>query len=185
MTLNGDQNLIILEYLVAVAADISECGYIVPAPIRFESMDNFWANLNPKTTQKDVETSEIAFTTLTMLRMPRKPPADGDAWEYYYNFHVFRRYTLERADETETPDDFLKRTLKSYTLFLKAVLDLNAAFYQEQVIEGLGSEVVEVYAQLADANDFFEENEPGRYLETVNGFGADVPITVTVKFKDC
>ena len=185
MTLTSEQNLIILEYLASVAAGIPECGLVVPAPISFKSIESFWANLNPKLTQKDIETSEIALTTLTMPRSPSMPPKDGDAWTYFYNFHVFRRYTLERANEAAASGDFLRRTLKSYTLFLKAVLDLNAEFYEERPIEGLGEEIVEIYAQLADAEDFFNENEPGRYLETVNGYGADVPITVTIKFLEC
>lgn len=185
MTLKSQQNLIILEYLASIAASIPECGFVVPAPIDFKSVENFWANLNPKLTQKEIETSEIALTTLTMSRLPQRPPADGDAWIFYYNFHVFRRYTLERTDETAVGGSFLRKTLKSYTLFIKAILDLSAAFYEEQPIEGLGEEVVEIYAQLGDAEDFIEENEPGRYIETVNGFGADVPVTVTIKFLEC
>jgi hypothetical protein len=186
MTLTGEENLIVMEYLAAKAASVPECGYIVPAPIVFDDVQSFWANLDPKVTKKEIETSEIAFTTVTMSRLPQKPEADGEPWIYYYNFHIFRRYTAKRADESAAADSFLRRTLKSYTLFLKAVLDLNTEFADEQPVTGLSPQrVVEAVAELGGDDDLIQENEAGRYLQTANGFSADVAITVTITFREC
>lgn len=188
MTLTPAEFLIVAERLAQIAADIPECGYINISPISFNDKSDFQANIGgaAMNTQKKIETAEIALTTLTLAKPPKKPEIHGEAWEYTFNFNVFREANKKRLDETTTPDAFRKKILKSYYEFLIAVLNLQAAFGgEETIISGLPETILEAAAELISEDEIILENEPCRYLETVSGFACDIQILVSITFAEC
>lgn len=182
MTLSSEELLKILELLAGIAGGVPECGFVVPAPLYFSGIEDFRAKLDPQTTQKDVETREVALTTLTMSQLPEKPVEDGDAWTFHFNFHIFRRYEEKKVDES---DAFLKKLLKSYALFLKACLDLITEFSGETKLDDISERITECYAEYDDQTDTIAERERGRYIQSELGFAANVPVKVSIVFEEC
>lgn len=188
MTLSPEEFLIVAQSLCEIAAGIPECGYVNVSPISFVDKADFQANIGASAmnTQKRIETTQIALTTLTLSKPPRKPETHGEAWEYTFNFNVFRETGKTRLDETNTPDAFRKKVLKSYYDFLSAVMNLQAAFGSEEMpIAGLPETIIEAVAELGSEDGIIAENEPCRYLETVGGFSTDIEILVSITFAEC
>lgn len=187
MSLTRQQDLFILEHLAAGAENIAECGKVLPAPLEYVDKADFFASVGETSldTQKEIETTEVAMTVLTMPKAPVRPANHGGVWTYSYNFYVFREYNRERADESEMPDEFRKKLLKSYQNFRYAIFGICAEFGEEYEITGLPDGIAAALAQIDQETDFIEENEPCRYLQVVSGYGVDLPITVRIRFKDC
>lgn len=188
MSLSPEEFLIVARALAGKAADIPECGFVNISPIVFADKADFSANASDSAmnTRAMIETANVALTTLTLRNAPQKPEAHGEPWVYTFNYNIFRETNKKRLDETEVPDEFQKKILKTYYDFLTAVLGLNAAFGSEETsIAGLPETIAEAVVVLATADDFISEDEPGRYIGSVSGFSADVPVKVSITFLEC
>ena len=189
MTLSPEEFLIVARALADIAASVPECGFVNISPLQFTEKADFQANIGgvAMNTRKEIETATVALTTLTLAKPPRKPESHGEPWVYTFNYNVFRETGKTRLDETAVPDEFQKKILKSYYDFLTAVLNLTAAFGSEETtIAGLPEErILEATVQLAESDDVISEDEPGRYIQSVPGFSADIPVIVSITFQEC
>lgn len=188
MTLSPEEFLIVARALAGKAADIPECGFVNISPMSFVDKADFQANIGDMAmnTRTMIETANVALTTLTLRNPPQKPESHGEPWVYTFNYNVFRESSKKRLDESNTPDEFQKKILKSYYDFLTAVLNLNAVFGSEETaIDGLPETILEATVELTDADDVIAEDEPGRYIRSVSGFSADVSVKVSITFQEC
>lgn len=188
MTLSPEEFLIVARVLAEIAAGIPECGFVNISPLHFTDKADFQANVADSAinTREKIETGIVALTTLTLAKSPEKPAEHGEPWVYTFNYNVFREASKKRLDETEVPDEFQKKILKTYYDFLTAILKLNAAFGgEENPIEGMPETISEVVVELAEVGEDISEDEPGRYIQSVNGFSADVSVKVSITFQEC
>jgi hypothetical protein len=145
MSLEIEQEMIIMRALAARAQNVTEAGYVIPCPMEFVDKADFWAAVDPKITQKAIETNDVAFCMLSILKEDDDPSAGCDDNPLIYltvNFYLFREYSAERKDETDTPDAFLKKVLKNYLLFRAAWRNLKNQFQGLQPIPDLPDGVV-------------------------------------------
>ncbi len=188
MTLSPEEFLIVARALAEIAAGVPECGFVNISPMAFADKADFQANINGSAmnTRLEIETANVALTTLTLSKTPQKPEAHGEPWVYTFNFNVFRESSKRRLDEQSVPDDFQKKVLKTYYDFLTAVLGLNAAFGGEETpLTGLPETIAEAVAELSDADEAISEDEPGKYIPSVSGFSADIAVKVSITFVEC
>lgn len=187
MNLNADEQIKLAEQLAEICGFVSECGTVCPAPVMFADKSDFQKNAGDHSldTQKEIETSDAALTVITFAKLPRKPERHAGYWTYFYNLYIFREYDAERLDESETPDEFRKKLLKSYADFVSAILGLHTQFEEETPLETASARILECFAQFENTDEFIAEDEPCRYIPGVRGFSADVPLEVKILFQNC
>ena len=154
----------------------------------FVDSSDFWAQINGLAinTKRLIDTTNIAFCVISLKKRVDSPSegcADNPLVRLTYNFHFFRGYASERADETNAPDSFLKRTLKTYNTFIKAVLDAFTEFLGQQNIPAL-PEGVEGYSNSLTEPDFIEEKSPCRYIPGIVGHSVDLQTVIEVSIQD-
>ena len=190
-SLTIEEYLQIVKHLADKCASVPECGYVVPAPIYFQDKADFLKQIvNIATnTQKAVETQGIAFTAITFGKfedLDEDAGTDEPQAEFTYAFYIFRQYDLERADESSTPDDFLKRTLKSYNSFIAAILGLRSEFLGTNPLPDMDSErFAEVNTKSLAQDEFIFENEVCRYIPVIRGFACELSGTVEILIREC
>src|SRR6185369_10958880 len=131
MSLTSEIELSIRKALAEKMANVTDAGHIIPTPVFFVEKADFFATVNPLSTQDLIEETPAVFCCISLLKFEdsvKEGCADEPLVRLTYNFYFFRQYDLERADETNAPDDFLKKNLKSYNLFIKALLDARVEF---------------------------------------------------------
>jgi hypothetical protein len=190
MSLTPEIQLAIVRHLAEKAARVAECGYILPAPIYFNDKQDFQAQISglALTTQKSIETAQVALTVISYLRFEDLPDGEeqGTEVELHYKFTVFRQSNFERADETLTPDAFLKKMLKSYSDFTAAIVNLREEFRGVQLIPSLtGDEFSEAETTSLAQDDFARENAACPYIPNVRGFLAELVGKVTLIYAEC
>lgn len=185
MSLTGDQELIIRKI---IAERIAEAGmpFVVPSPVYFSNKADFWATVAPKLTKKEIETTALQHCTISYLRF-EDDPAEGCEDEplisIFYRLHVFREYEFERADESDAPDLFLKKVLRSEREFMNALFAVRQAFLGVQPLVGL-PEGWSGETNSLTQEDFAEEREQGEYVGGVEGFSADLVLKVEVIIQE-
>lgn len=135
-----EHELILMSELAARAGIAANVGYVLPSPILFNDIADFWAAVNPKLTQKAIETTPIAFCMMSILKEeddPSKGCDDNPLKSLTVNFYLFRQYAPFRADESNVPDAFLKKLLQSYVLFRSAWRNLKNEFQGTNPIPGM------------------------------------------------
>lgn len=179
----------IQEFLANIAIDIPECGFVSASPLEFLDKADLFSNFNPKTTQREIETTLVGLTTVRQIRPVSRPEVHGGVFEYLFSYNLFREYSRERLDETETPDDFRKRVQKSRYEFDSAIEQLTTVLEEETDITDAFdfTGVVEAVAQMERSEDFIRENEPADFIldTNVTGFTAELPVLVRVRMEDC
>lgn len=187
MNLSAEEQIRLAEKLAEIAELVPECGFVMPGPIRFQDKADFNASAGDAalTTQKEIRSSEAAITVITFARPPQKPERHGGYWTYLYNFYLFREYDSERLDETETPDDFRRRVVKSYYDFVAAVIGLHNQFQEERQIPEISGRVRDAVARLEGGEDFIDEFVECRYITGAVGFAVDLSVEVKVLFQEC
>jgi hypothetical protein len=192
MSLNAENQLAIVRHLAEKAGNVAECGYILPAPIYFSGVEDFQAQIASLTleTQKEIERTPVAFTVISYLRFEDLPDGaeEGTQIQVFYNFYIFRRRAYERMDQTATPDDFLKKVLKSYNDFVAAIVNLREEFRGNQPIPALGE--AEGFAEAETAgltqDDIISDgSEACRYIPGVRGFAAELQGVVNLTLIEC
>lgn len=190
MSFTSDDELTIRRALATRVALVPEAGAVIPAPIFFRDRADFWAQINALSvnTQKGIETENLAFCCISLLKRVdsiKEGCADNPFVRLTYNFHFFRGYAEERADETVTPDEFLRRNLKSYNTFIKAVLDCWTQFIGVQNIPELPGGYEGNSNSLTQA-EFIEELQKCRYIRKgdVEGHAVNLQSIVEVSIRD-
>lgn len=188
MSLTSEIELSTRKALAVKMANVGEAGHIIPSPIYFADRADFFATNDPKLTQKEIETTPVVFCLMSLLKF-EDSPAEGCAGEplvrLTYNFYFFREYGFERADESETPDAFLKRNLKSYNLFLKAILDARIEFLGIQNLAS--SEIPDNYDIKTNPfiqDEFIVENGKCLYIPRVKGHSIDLQSTIQILINE-
>lgn len=189
MSFTSDHELTIRRAVAEKAALVEEAGYIIPAPIFFVDTADFWAQINSLAvnTQNTIDEANIAFCAISLKKRVDSAAegCDGNPLvRLTYNLHFFRGYSPERADESIAPDVFLKRTLKTYNLFVKAMMDVWTEFLGLQNIPDLQPDGVEGYTNSLTEPDFIEDKSPCRYIPGVDGHGVDLQTSVEVLIRD-
>lgn len=187
MNLSAEELILVTEKLAEICELVPECGIVIPAPVVFVDKSDFQNNAGDHTldTQKEIETSEAACLVITFSKPPAKPNREGGFWTYYFNFYLFRERSGERLDETENPDEFRKRCLRSYFDFVNAILGLQTQIENELPIDIDSDNIADCSVSLEAGNDFIDEFDKCRYIGGVNGYSVDLPAEVKIKFKIC
>jgi hypothetical protein len=177
--------------LAVKTANVTDAGYIIPAPIYFVDNSDFWATVNGLVidTQKEIELTNIAFCVISLLKFedfPAEGCADEPLVRLTYNFYFFRQYDLERADENElAPDEFLKRNLKSYNLFVKTILDARVEFLGLQNLDSSEfPENFDVKSNSLVQEEYLNESEICRYIPRIKGHSIDLQGVVQVLINE-
>lgn len=179
MGLTGENELSIRRALDAKLSNIDEIGYIIPSPISFNDKSDFFATVDASVnTQKEIETSGVAFCLFDLIKREDSPPegcGDEPLVRLTYNFYFFRQYDLERVDQSETPDEFLKRNLISYNTFIGTIF---SAFNEFQGIQNLTSDELpenfDVKTNRFMQDDYIVGRGKCRYFPRVSGHSVDL-----------
>lgn len=185
MSLSSVEELAIRKALADKFALAADAGYIIPAPVFFVDSADFFATVNALTTQKLIETTQIAFCSLSLRKFEdslSEGCSDEPLIRLTYNAYFFREYDFEREDESLTPDEFLKKTLKSYNRFLKAIFAARTEFLGIQNLTAAVSFDVKTNSLIQE--EFFGESEICRYIPKVRGHSADLQTIVEVLINE-
>jgi hypothetical protein len=189
MSLTAEIELAIRKAIAEKIANVADAGYVIPAPLYFADRADFFATVNPLVTQKLIETTPVAFCCLSLLKFGDSRAegcADEPLVRLTYNLYFFREYGFERADESLTPDEFLKKNLKSYNAFIKAILDARIEFLGLQYL--VSAELPENFDvksnSLVQEDEFIEENDKCRYVPKVKGHSVDMQATIQVLINE-
>lgn len=190
MSFTSDDELAIRKALANKIAIVPEAGAIIPAPVFFADRSDFWAQINSLAiiAQKQIETTNLAFCCISLLKRVdsiKEGCSDNPFIRLTYNFHFFRGYAEERSDESITPDEFLRRNLKSYNTFVRAVLDCWTQFLGVQAISGL-PDGVEANSNSLEQAEFIDELGKCRYIRRgdVEGHSVNLQSVVEVLITD-
>lgn len=183
--MTGAERRIILKALFDKTHALSGIGYVLPSPHKFIDTAEFWALLEPKLTQKAIETTPIAYVMISRVRFEDENPieegcADNPLTFYDYNFRVFRQFFPNRFNES---DSFLKRINDSYESFLDAIDALKGAFLGEQIITGLPNGWT-VESNSLTQSDFNQDLTESEEVSGVTGFYADLQCRISVLIND-
>lgn len=187
--LSETEHLFLLKHLAQKAADVTEAGFILPAPVFFEDAADFHKTVSSLVfdTQKKIEMSEIAFLVIGIPRL-QNPVRHGEPLNINFPFYLFRQYRTKRVDESISPDEFLKKIIKSAADFSKAIFNLSAEFDDEQPVAGFDEDrFLQVFTNTLQQSPIVAENERCRYIkdQSVKGFSAEFTEKVTILFREC
>ena len=184
MNFEAEHEILIRKALAEKIALVPEAGFVVPSPIFFNDKADFWAQINSLSvnTRKKIDQTNLAFCCISLFKRvdsTREGCGDSPFIRLTYNFHFFRGYTNEREDESDLPDEFLVRTLKTYNLFIKAVMDVWTQFLGLQNIPELGTGI-EGNSNSLTQPEFIEEKRPCRYIPGVAGHSVDLQSVIEI-----
>jgi len=186
----SDNELTIRRALAEKVALVPEAGAVIPAPVFFRDTADFWAQINSLAvnTQKAIETSNPAFCCISLLKRvdsTKEGCADNPFIRLTYNFYFFRGYAEQREDESVNPDEFLKRNLKSYNTFVKAVLDCWTQFLGTQNIPSLPGGYEGNSTSLTQP-EFIDELQRCRYIrkDAPEGHAVNLQSVIEVLIQD-
>lgn len=142
VSLEANTEIIIRKAIAAKLINISDAGFVIPAPVYFADKSDFNVQINSLVldTQKGIETSSLAFCAISLLKFEdsaKEGCGDEPLVRLTYSFYFFREMEITRTGETLAPDDFLKTTLLSYNKFIKTVLDVRNEFLGFQSVQDL------------------------------------------------
>ncbi|MEO5859177.1 MAG: hypothetical protein ABIR33_09540 [Pyrinomonadaceae bacterium] len=173
-----------------IATAVSGSGFeVMPSPVLFGGLEDYWAVVDPKVTQKLIETTAVKVITISFLGFADDPTEGSDhspLTRFQYGFNIFRRYSYLRADQTATPDDFDKKLLVSHSEFMAAVLNLKAAFQgKNNLAELTGDDFAIKRTTSLQQADEVEDREECLYVPGVFGHQVRLDETVELMLVDC
>jgi hypothetical protein len=181
MSLTAEIELSIRKALAEKMANVGAAGYIIPAPVFFVDKADYFAVIKSLIldTQKELELTNVVFCVITLLKFEdSKAEGCGDEplCRLTYNFHFFSQYDNERADESEiAPDEFLKKTLKSYNQFIKALLDARNEFLGIQnLVSADFPDHIDIKTNPFKQDEFIVEKGKCRYIPDAKGHSIDL-----------
>lgn len=190
MSLSAEDELIIRRSLATDVSDVTEAGYVVPAPIFFSDRADFWNMADPtKNTQVLIETTQIAATWIYPLQLAEDPVEGSDhspLLNLGYEFYIFRGYAFTRGDETIPQDDFGKTVLAEHNTFMKAVLDIRNKFLGKRNLAGFSSEEWAIHRTTNTVMPQFIENRGACvFIPQIQGFAARLRETIQMMPVQC
>lgn len=186
MSLSGEDELNIRRAIAEKVAGVPGVGFVIPSPVSFVEKADFFATFDPKLTQKEIETTNIQFCAISFLKfedVPEEGCEDEPMIALIYNLHVFSEYDFERADESGTPDSFLKGVLKSERAFLNALFAIRQEFLGIQPLDNLPDGYTGE-TNSVEQQDFAEEKERSRLVGSTDGFFADLTLRVEILISE-
>jgi hypothetical protein len=60
MSISAENELLIRRANATTIGGVAEAGHVIPAPVFFNDVADYWATVDPKSTREDLETSAIA-----------------------------------------------------------------------------------------------------------------------------
>ncbi len=186
-----EQELLVREALTTkVAAAVPGSGFeVMPSPVLFGGIEEYWAVVAPKVTQKLIEKSPVKLITITFLGFADDEEQGSDhspLTRFLYGFNVFRQYSYLRTDQTETPDAFDKKMLVSHTEFVAAVLNLKAAFQGKRNLAELTGDDFAIKRTISlQQPDEIEDREECLYVSGVFGHQVRLDATAELMLKEC
>ena len=190
MALDATTELTIRQALAETAADISEAGYIKPAPQYFSGFREFWAVTDDTIdTQLEVEASLVAGTWIYPVSFAddfTSGGKDSPLVKLRYEFYLFRQYGQMRADESDTPDVFDRKVLAQHNAFIKAFLALKEEFQGDRSIAGIdGDTFVTAYTSSLVQAEPIANQAICEFIPDVVGFAVRLQTDVYLKLKEC
>ena len=189
MSLSPENELAVRRAIAAKLANVGHIGFVLPAPIDFVEKADFWANVAPKTTRDELETSLVKLCVIYPLEFVDDPASGGlDEPLVYltYEFYLFHERSYERGDESDTPDAFNKTLLKTHSDFMQAWLGTRKEFLGKQYLTALDEEVFAVrqtnsLTQVENIN-----NDAGcEFIPGLKGFEVKLQLKAKILVRDC
>lgn len=178
--------IIVRRALADKAAQVSQLGVIIPAPVFFANREEYFSSVSGLTLsgQKELELSAIKFAAVSLFLFEDEAQPDAFCPEnpvtyLTYNFYIFREYERTREDETALPDAFLKKTLKSYNEFIAGIFALRMLFLGEQPILGLPAGMTATAFSLTQG-EFIAEHELCRFIPHVFGHQVNLQTRIEI-----
>lgn len=190
MGLEAAQELTIRQALATTIDAIDEAGFVIPAPLYCNGIEEFWGTLDGTAinTKDEIEQGNVAACWIYPLQYSddltsSKP--DSPLVNFTYEFYLFRQYGLEREDETATPEIFNSQVLKLHNKFVKAWLDIKTAFQGNRSL-GLDSGIfVQAITTSIVQPDFIQNQSQCEFVPGVVGFAVKLRETVRYKLVEC
>ncbi len=172
MSLTPENEIIVRKAAIDRLNTIANVGYVLPAPIYFVDKADFFNQISglTLTTQKAIETQTVKFCAFYPLQF-----VETEAVEIVYEVYLFAESSLEREDETSTPDGFLKQLLKNHSDFIAGWLGIRNEFENSQTIGGLDGFSVNQFASISQA-EFISHNELCEFVTDVRGYAAKMEL---------
>lgn len=186
MSLTPENELAIRRKLADRAALVETIGFVLPAPIDFVDKDDFWANLAPKQTRTELETTPVKFCAIYPLAFEDAPEnrQHEPLIKFTYEFYLFHERTQTRIDEAETPDAFNKKLLKTHSDFIRAWLDLRAEFLGAQQLN-LGADFSIAKTNSLAQRDEINNQAKCEFVPGIKGFEVRMQLVATILLKEC
>lgn len=194
MSLSAEDELIIRRSLATDVGDVTEAGYVIPAPIFFSDRGDFWNMADPtKNTQVLIDTTQIAATWIYPLQ-PQDDPQEGSLHSpqlnLTYEFYIFRGYAFTRGDETIPQDDFGKKVLVEHNLFMKAVLEIRNKFLGKRNLAAFSPGAEDSDWSVARTQNlvfprFIANRENCQFIPQIQGFAITARETVQMMPVQC
>lgn len=189
MSVTAEQELTIAKGLAAKITEASDVsGYVFPCPIFFVDKADFWATVNALTNRRNIEQTVAAYVIVSLLKRDddlTEGCLDNPLVNLTYNFQLFRQYGYTRADESSSPDDFLKKNLQSYLDFKKALLEIWEEFLGIQDLPDMPDGVTAQTNALTQ-DEYIQENAPSGYFmkDEIKGFVVNLQCVVNVVIEE-
>lgn len=190
MGLSVDIELLVRKAHANTVVTVPEAGYPIPAPIYFTDVADFWATVDAtKDTKSEIERTTIAATWIYPLIVSDDLSVGSPHSPLYrltHEIYIFRGYRLTRADETVTPDDFGKTTLKAHNDFVAAWLGIKEAFQGKRAIAGLDDDIFAVKRSTPTTQGEYIQNRGNcEFIPMLQGFMVKLQETVEIQLREC
>ena len=191
MGITAEDELLIRRFLgIDKIGSISiSVGRIVPAPIYFVDIGDYWATIDSVSyeTQFELEKTHIKFCSFYPKGfVDLEGPADSPLVSLTYEICMFSQYDHERSDENISPDAFNKRMLKAHDEFVAAMLELKDVFQGNRSMGILDADryAVQQTSSLVQTQ-FIENRADSIFVPGVTGHQALFDESVKLRLKAC
>jgi hypothetical protein len=185
------QELTVREALTTkIGTAVAGSGFeVMPSPVLFGGVEEYWAVVDPKLTRKAIETTPVKLITITFVGFADSEEDGSDhspLTGFQYGLNVFHQYSYQRVDQTETPDDFDKKMLVSYAAFVAALLNLKAAFQGKSNLAELAGDdfAIKRTTSLTQPEEA-EDREESLYVAGISGHQTRLIENVELMLEEC
>ncbi len=189
MSLTPENELAVRRAIGEKLAGVAGIGFVLPAPLYFTERADFWANLSPKLTQKDIETTAIEFCVVYPLIFeddPKQGGLDEPLIYFTYELYLFQERNFKRKDESVGADAFDKKLLKTHTDFIALWLNVRAAFSGKQYLTALDEAVFAVrQTNSLTQSEFINNDAECEFIPGVKGFEVKLHLKAKILLRDC
>jgi hypothetical protein len=191
MSLTDTQELAVTKATADKVATVAAAGYVLPAPLYFNSRAEFWATVDgvAVNTQKLIDRTIVKACWIYLLDFTDSPVYGGEdepMIELLYEFYLFHQYDYTRADESLTPDAFNQQLLASHNEFKSALLGIRSAFLGRKNIAALDPAVFTTKETTSVVQKQFIQNRvPCEFIPDVAGHVTRLQEKVRVELVQC